>query len=806
LRSERRSRVLALIRLLLTAIWRTATGGASFAAVCVPAHGQAASPAGRSMTVTDLVQLESFGSQPYGSGLADIDVPSPDARLHAVVVKRGNVVDNTSVFSLLLFRTEQLFNHPQPDTLLTLTSSSNRPAIGSVRWLSDNRTVLFLGERPGELPQVYTLDIRTRTLTPRTHHASEITHVDVALSGDPVVYTAKPVVDTSTYPTMRARGFALRPGQFVGDVLRGFWTNAATEWFSGDLAQTFIARGGAAKPVRAQLPGSYYRTCDANTITIAPTGRLALLQCTRAATPAEWRDYTDGYVAKLLAQGATLPEVALLDCERGTVVPLVDAPVLGLSVRWAPSGRSAVLANAFLPLTDVDSAERRQRAAHAALAEVDVSTGRVTVIAHRDRMDVVGWDSASDVVDFIPGQYGTGRLDEPRIRYRKTARGWREVKSGRVASAPALVVDQAINQPPRLVAVDRLSQKRAVVFDPNPELAALRLGRVEIVHWTTKSGDSRFGGLYYPPDFTTGRRYPLVIQTHGFDSTTWAPDGVYPTATAAQPMAAHGILVLQLGTAKDDGTWVRLADLLTPQEAPRAMEEIEGAIDHLDSLGLIDRQRVGLIGFSRTCYHVLYTLTHSTYSFAAAALTDGVDFSYLQYVLSQNALREAGSTMDEFGAINGGLPWGKSLATWLERAPGFNLDRVATPLRVEAIGLGSVLAEWEPFAGLLLQRKPVELYVIPEGDHILVKPWERLASSGGNADWFRYWLKNEEDQEPIKAAQYIRWRELRKLQQPCPPSDSAATDRSPEQTRSPRASETHVAPAESGLESVPSPP
>ena len=76
-----------------------------------------------------------------------------------------------------------------------------------------------------------------------------------------------------------------------------------------------------------------------------------------------------------------------------------------------------------------------------------------------------------------------------------------------------------------------------------------------------------------------------------------------------------------------------------------------------------------------------------------------------------------------------------------------------------------MLEEWEPYAGLLLQHKPVELAVLPEGTHLLVKPWERLASSETNADWFRFWLKGEEDPDPAKRAQYERWRALRAQQE-----------------------------------------
>ena len=96
---------------------------------------------------------------------------------------------------------------------------------------------------------------------------------------------------------------------------------------------------------------------------------------------------------------------------------------------------------------------------------------------------------------------------------------------------------------------------------------------------------------------------------------------------------------------------------------------------------------------------------------------------------------------------------------------GFNLDRVSAPLLLTAITPGSLLAEWEPFAGLLLQGKPAEMVLIPDGVHVLVKPWERMTSQHGAVDWYRFWLKGEEDPDPAKGEQYGRWRELRNLQQ-----------------------------------------
>jgi dipeptidyl aminopeptidase/acylaminoacyl peptidase len=189
----------------------------------------------------------------------------------------------------------------------------------------------------------------------------------------------------------------------------------------------------------------------------------------------------------------------------------------------------------------------------------------------------------------------------------------------------------------------------------------------------------------------------------------------------------------------------------TPAEAPFVQAVLEAAIDTLDARGLIDRGKVGMQGFSRTCFYTLYFLTHSSFPIAAADITDGVDYNYFQTL----------AFVDNDDKINGGPPWGPTHAAWVERTSGFRLDRVTAPLRVTAIQPYSLLQEWEPYVGLLLQHKPVELVYLPDGAHVLVKPWERLTSQQGAVDWWRFWLQGYEDPNPTKADQYARWRQLR---------------------------------------------
>jgi hypothetical protein len=52
---------------------------------------------------------------------------------------------------------------------------------------------------------------------------------------------------------------------------------------------------------------------------------------------------------------------------------------------------------------------------------------------------------------------------------------------------------------------------------------------------------------------------------------------------------------------------------------------------------------------------------------------------------------------------------------------------------------------------------------LPDGTHNLVKPWNRLSSEQGAVDWFSFWLKGEQDSDPLKTEKYVRWRNLRRL-------------------------------------------
>ena len=99
------------------------------------------------------------------------------------------------------------------------------------------------------------------------------------------------------------------------------------------------------------------------------------------------------------------------------------------------------------------------------------------------------------------------------------------------------------------------------------------------------------------------------------------------------------------------------AVVMSPDEWRLAQLGYERLIDSLDARGIIDRDRVGIVGWSRSGPYVGYTLTHSEYPFAAAAFAISGDFGWYYYVVQgfERALE-----MD-YGAA----PFGEGMAAWM---------------------------------------------------------------------------------------------------------------------------------------------
>jgi dipeptidyl aminopeptidase/acylaminoacyl peptidase len=310
-------------------------------------------------------------------------------------------------------------------------------------------------------------------------------------------------------------------------------------------------------------------------------------------------------------------------------------------------------------------------------------------------------------------------------------------------------IKQGLNEPPTLWGADAANSNTREIWDPNPALRFLRFGVASVLQWKDSDLREWTAGLVKPVGYIPGQRYPLVIQMYEFDEDNFLTDGTEPSAFAARELASAGFVVLQIRKKN-----VTLSD----EDAQIHLEGYRSAVETLSRSGLIDPDRVGVIGFSWTCWYVMNALVKAPRLFAAATIAEGFDNSYMQYMLFGPG---SSVTREQLEQIRAGNPFGPGLETWMRDAPGFHLDRVKTPLRIEAMKPATILNEWEVYAGLLMQQKPVDLIYFPQGTHIHQRPLERLESQQGTIDWMRFWLQGYEDPAPEKQAQYMMWRKLR---------------------------------------------
>jgi len=763
--------------------WRRSWIGACLllALTITPLKAQSTRP----ITVSDTITMTELVNQ--GPGLHDFMQLSPDGERFAVVVNRGNVATDERVFSLLVFRLAAVFDEPA-ETVALLSSSSNEDAIADVRWL-DNDTLTFLGIRRNACAEVYAVNIRTKRLRQLTEHPKKINAYAVAPSLNRVIYTADADLGFENEDP-RKHGFTVND-QSLTDIVMGNLTPARLAWRDLDYEvpqETFIERLPSKKIIRVSkgdqivvVPNGLF---PYSKNPISPNGRFAVVQGLVHVRDS-WRIFRNPFPSTVDGVSETTTYM-LVDLTSGASSLLIDAPSSPYlnSVVWAPDSRSVVLVNTFQPTSTASHDDKTLEFKQTVVAEVDLASRRVTVI-HGPALDAsiaqgvacaqaIDWKPASDLVLFavsrLPDNRG-GTCDADEVAtYKRAASGWHEVGVADVESALrstpdgsiTISIEQGLNTPPNLKAVDRRTGRSKIFTDFNPQFRSLRFAPVTLITWTASDGTKWSGDLYSPLDAKPASGYPLVIQTHGcttdkFDMTGFGPGGA--TGYGAQVLANRGVLVLQEGHCVNSKENLLAASrpYYSAESAEHEMLGYESAIDLLDKRGMIDRNHVGLQGHSATSWTVIYAAAHPkpNYRYSAILSTARGDLGYFGYLAT---------TYGRFWSLegNGGPPVGKGFETFRRTALPFNLESVTTPIMSqEPDGLRYVPLMWEIHESLKLLGKPEEFIIFPDGTHNLVKPWERLTSQEAAVDWFCFWLKGEEDPDPAKRDQYARWRAMR---------------------------------------------
>ncbi len=733
----------------------------------------------RPFTVADEIELATFGD-PYAGRMEAVQF-SPDGKYFAIATERGRLDTNRVEDSLRFYRSQDVENflehsgesQPPPPVWVVNRSDKEGSIINDWRWLADSSGVAFLNRTARGTERLVLADLRSKDIERLAAETDNIEAFDVR-DRQNYIYTAP---EPSEWQKSQEKKSAQHETPAIVGTGRSLWQllfpddTQIASFFSGRRCLWAVVGGKRSMVKRNGVPlvldGEFALSPDgASLVTMLPVAEVAQVWETLYPPP-----YASSPDNRIHAGRQDVKQYVRINLQTNAVEALTGAPTAddggwlwgGHGPNWSSDGREILLPGTFIKSTD--NAPSRPCVAVVDLPSntstcVEMLKGRTETAVENGYHTIlgaqfVGGDKERVAVSFRDYFDESHRATE----YKRSADGtWQvdgQFKEGVTEhDGLTITVKQGINDPPLLVATKKGASR--VIWDPNPQLKAFELEEASVYNWKDKEGRDWRGGLYKPVNYKRGRCYPLVLQTHGFSESVFSPSGVYPTAFAARALAAAGIMVLQVATR---------CPMLTPDEGPCAVSAYESAAKQLISDGLADPQRIGIIGFSRTCFYVMETLTTASLHLKAASITDGTMKDYFQYMLQPE--RES----KEANSMIGASPFGLGLQQWLKRSPAFNLDKITAPLLVVGAGPVGVLPMWAPYAGLRYLQKPVDLVMLNMGngglpyEHVLTNPALRMASQGGTVDWFRFWLQDYEDPDQAKAEQYKRWRELRKLQE-----------------------------------------
>jgi dipeptidyl aminopeptidase/acylaminoacyl peptidase len=316
----------------------------------------------------------------------------------------------------------------------------------------------------------------------------------------------------------------------------------------------------------------------------------------------------------------------------------------------------------------------------------------------------------------------------------------------------AACIRQNSTKPPEIGILALKDGQARTLVNVNPEFGNIELSSPTKLEWLNKFGDRAFGYLVRPLNYVAGRRYPLVVTTYraGTEFLRGAVGDEYPI----QSLAASGFAVLVFDAPPRPTTGVgdfsrQLMDWASP------LSSLEKAVDTLDDMGVIDRNRVGISGLSYGAEITEFAITHSGL-FAAAADSGGGGRDPLFYFISDDSWHK------EFAEWGLGPPEGESAPLWRQLSPALNASKVSAPLLIQAAE-SEYLAALQFYNALKDDGKAVELFVYPGERHVKNQPIHRLHVYERNLDWFKFWLQDVVDQDPARKDQYDRWRKLRDL-------------------------------------------
>ena len=296
---------------------------------------------------------------------------------------------------------------------------------------------------------------------------------------------------------------------------------------------------------------------------------------------------------------------------------------------------------------------------------------------------------------------------------------------------------QSTNSSDRFYRVDLRSLQETLVYDLSAQrLENIRLGEAHNWDFKMPNGDRVQGRYYLPPNFTTSKKYPMIVYYYG---------GTSPSArlfewTYSAPMfAAQGYVVYVLNPSGTTGFGQEYAARHVNAWGKRTANEIIEAVKAFcKEHPWVNSNKIGCIGASYGGFMTQYLQTQ-TNLFAAAVSHAGI--SSIASYWGEGYWGVGYSAV----ASHGSYPWNNP-ELYVRQSPLFNADKINTPLLLLHGTADTNVPDGEStqmYNALKILGKPVAYIRVFGQDHHILDPAKREKWSYATFAWFQRWLKDD---------------------------------------------------------------
>ena len=296
--------------------------------------------------------------------------------------------------------------------------------------------------------------------------------------------------------------------------------------------------------------------------------------------------------------------------------------------------------------------------------------------------------------------------------------------------------EQAYDDSPDLFVTGDFASRRQI-SKTNTHQKDFLWGRSELIDYTSKNGDRLQGALTYPADYQPGKRYPMIVDIYEIRST-----GIHRYQTPSEKSPYNKAVF------SAEGYFVYEPDIVYRPRNPglSAVECVIPAVEAVLRTGMIDPDRIGLVGHSWGAYQTAFLVTQTDLfaaGVAGAPLTDMLSMSMNVYwsTGTPNAwiFHEGQGRMDR--------PFWRDLDIYVDNSPIFHIDKMETPLLI-AFGTEDGAVDWrqgvEMYNAARLAEKQLVMLVYEGEGHGLRKDPNRVDYHYRIKEWFGHYLKGEE--------------------------------------------------------------